>query len=278
MSDIVKNETIDNSKFENIKQIKSNGKEYWTARDLAKVLGYSQWRNFLTPIRKAIESIKSYGENPDNHIKKINSYADIGSGTVREVEDYKLSRLGCYLIAMNGDTTKTEIALAQHYFAQKTRIQELEQKESENRQRIEARKKLTKTEKRLASVVLDGRGVDAKGLGSIKSNGDKVLFGGNNTQDMKKKYGIKNNKALADHLPSVALIAKQLANEITSINTKDKNLLGFYKINQEHTENNKTIRSGLIDRGIYLENLPPEEDIKKVERRINSIDKKKMIK
>lgn len=276
MNEIVENDKSEASKFDNIKRFSSNGESYWSARELSQKLGYTQWRNFVaTPIKKSIESIKSYGENPDLHIKKYTRFSDIGSNTVREIDDYKLSRLGCYLIAMNGDTTKKEIALAQRYFAEKTRLQELQQKEAENRQRIESRKKLTKSEKRLSSVILEKRRrIDRDGLRTIKSNGDKTLFGGKDTKSMKKAYNIKGNKALADHLPNVALIAKQLANEITAINTKEKDLIGFNNINNEHIENSSAVRRGLVERGIFLEKLPPEEDIKKVERRINAADKK----
>lgn len=262
--------------FDDIKHTDAKGNEYWLARELSQVLGYVQWRNFENNIKKAMQSIANTGESVDNHFASISKMVETGPNTVRDIGDMKLTRYACYIIAMNGDPTKPEIAAAQSYFAQQTRRQELREIEETAKQRIEARHKLTDSDKQLSGVVMS-RGVTGMELATIKSEGDKHLFGGNDTRSMKRKYKIDHtSKPLADYLPTIALTAKQLSNEMTTVNAKQKDLKGYWPIGKEHIENNIEVRKSLTERGIYLENLPPEEDIKKVERRIKADEKKRL--
>lgn len=263
------------STFDTIRHTDSKGNEFWYARELSDTLGYVQWRNFENNIKKAMQSIVNIGESVENHFANVSKMVETGYGTARDIGDIKLSRYACYIIAMNGDPTKQEIAMAQTYFAQQTRRQELHEIEASDDKRLAARQKLTESDKLLSGVVMK-RGVTGQELARIKSEGDKHLFGGNDTRTMKIKYSVKGAKPLADYLPTISLTAKQLANEMTAINSEEKDLSGFWPIGKEHVENNQSVRKSLLNRGIKLENLPPEEDIKKVERRLKSEEKKRL--
>lgn len=259
--------------FENIKNIDNFGIEFWMSRDLFKLLDYSEYRHFLPVVEKAKNAAKNSGEVIHNHFEDVLEMVQIGSGAERELDNIKLDRYACYLIVQNSDPSKEVVALGQTYFAQQTRRQELQQLENKDLKRVEARHKLSDSDKVLSGVVMS-RNITSQQLATIKSAGDKHLFGGNDTRDMKRKYKINATKPLADYLPTISLTAKQLANEMTAVNTETKDLHGFGKIGTEHISNNIEIRKSLTARGIKLENLPAEEDVKKVERRIKSADKK----
>ncbi|MDO5544718.1 MAG: DNA damage-inducible protein D [Eubacteriales bacterium] len=196
----------------------------------------------------------------------------MAKGAKREVPDYLLTRYACYLIAQNGDPRKEEIAFAQSYFAVQTRKQELIEDRIQLLERVEARDKLRESEKRLSQNIYE-RGVDDKGFGRIRSKGDRALFGGLTTQDMKDRYGITSGP-LADRLPTLTIAAKNLATEMTNYNVEEKDLQGESPITQEHIQNNRSVRQMLGERGIRPEELPPAEDIKKMERRVKSAEKK----
>jgi DNA-damage-inducible protein D len=261
--------------FDSIKHTLEDGTEYWEARELSVVLGYARWENFENVVKKAKISLENSGGIVENHFRDITKMVEVGSSTVRPVKDILLSRHACYVLAQNGDSSKNEIALAQAYFSQQTQLNEQRERDEKDIDRLEARQKLTLSDKQLSGVILK-RDVDRSGLSFIKSQGDKRLFGGKTTREMKDKYNIKGNKPLADHLPTISLTAKQLVNEMTTINTVDKNLRGRGDIGFEHLKNNDEVRKSLVARGIKLEELPPEEDIKKVQRRVASKGKKKL--
>ena len=246
--------------------------EYWRARDLMPLLGYTRWENFNNAIQRAMESCETSGINVSDHFRDVTKMVPLGSGSARPVSDYMLTRYACYLIAQNGDPRKDEIAFAQSYFAIQTRKQELIEDRIQLIQRIEARDKLRESEKRLSQNIYE-RGVDDKGFARIRSKGDQALFGGRTTQDMKDRYGIKSGP-LADHLPTLTIAAKNLATEMTNYNVEQNDLHGEQSITSEHVQNNRSVRNMLGQRGIKPEELPPAEDIKKLERRVKSEEKK----
>jgi len=258
--------------FEAAKQ-QNDSIEYWSARDMQGILGYAQWKNFEKVIEKAKAACENAGAEVKNHFSEFGKMVDIGSGVSREINDVALTRYACYLVAQNGDTTKSEIAFAQTYFAVQTRKQEIIEQRLLDVARVSAREKLSKSEKKLSGILYE-RGVDEKGFALIRSKGDQVLFGGFNTQMMKKKLGVPESKPLADHLSTLAIKAKDFANELTSHNVVEKDLKGVSKISEEHIENNRAVRKMLGERGVKPENLPAGEDTQKLKRKLASDDKK----
>jgi DNA-damage-inducible protein D len=257
------------STLEDIRQSEDDSDgEYWYARELYPLLGYKAWRNFEPVIERAKDSCKKSGGTIDNHFASVRKMVILGSGAKREIDDVMLSRYACYLIAQNGDPRIPQIAFAQMYFALQTRKQELLEKSVEEVERIISRRQLSETEKEFVSEIYRRGVTDAIDIASIKGSGDKKLFGGLNTNQMKKKLGLRNlKKPLADVLPSVTLKAKDLATEMTTVNSKQKNLYGSNQIKTEHDDNNSSVRNILTSRGIFPEKLPAAEDIKKVESR-----------
>ena len=250
----------------------SDSVEYWFARELQQLLGYSRWEDFEKAVQRGITACENTGVPIENHFRVVPKMVRLGSGSQREVRDYMLTRYACYLIAQNGDPRKDEIAFAQSYFAIQTRKQELIEDRIRLIERMEARDKLKESEKRLSQNIYE-RGVDEKGFGRIRSKGDMALFGGRTTQDMKDRYGITSGP-LADRLPTLTIAAKNLATEMTNYNVEEKDLQGESPITQEHIQNNRSVRQMLGERGIRPEELPPAEDIKKLERRVKSAEKK----
>lgn len=262
------------SKFDTIINIDNeNSIEYWYARDLMPLLGYTRWENFDKTISRAMVSCETSGLPIEDHFRETTKMVQLGSRATRTIKDYMLTRYACYLIAQNGDPQKEEIAFAQGYFAVQTRKQELIAERISYIERTEARDRLKASEKRLSQNIYE-RGVDDLGFGRIRSKGDQALFGGYSTQEMKNRLGVKGNRPLADFLPTLTIAAKNLATEMTNYNVEQKDLYGEAPITREHIQNNSSVRAMLQQRGISPEELPPSEDIKKLERRAKTQDKK----
>ncbi len=260
--------------FEQIVQIQEEiGMEFWLARDIQDILGYAKWDNFAKVIGKAKIACKTSGYDSEDHFLDVGKMIALGKGGQREIVDVALTRYACYLIAQNGDPSKDQIAFAQTYFAVQTRKQELIEQRIAEIERLEARKHLTVSEKELSGIIFERVG-DQKSFGRIRSKGDVALFGGLNTKSMKKKLNMPEKRALADFLPMITIKAKDFANEITNFNIKRDDLKSEHEITKEHINNNRDVRDLLGKRNIKPELLPPEEDAKKVERRLASEERK----
>jgi DNA-damage-inducible protein D len=251
----------------------SAGMEFWHARQLQNLLGYTQWRNFETVIEKAKMACNKAGQSVSDHFADVSKMVEIGSKTERTVDDLALTRYACYLIAQNGDPRKDAIAFAMTYFAVQTRKQEIIETRIAEWERLQAREKLTLSQKELSGVLFE-RGIDGQGFARILSKGDTALFGGVTTQGMKNRLAVPDGRPLADFLPTITIKAKDFANEITNTQVKQQDLQGELKITGEHVKNNRDVRKLLTDRQIAPETLPAAEDVKKLERRLKSEEKK----
>ena len=261
-------------KFENA-AAELEGIECWSARDLQTLLGYSKWENFEKVIQKAKDACKNAGEEIEYHFPDVRKTIPMPKGAEKEINDILLTRYASYLVAQNGDSRKEEIAFAQNYFAVQTRKAELVEHRLLEFERLKAREKLSQTEKQLSGILYE-RGVDSQGFAIIRSKGDQALFR-LNTQTLKKKMGVPPSRPVADFLPTISIKAKDLAAEMTGLNVQNKDLNGQNKIEKEHIDNNQAVRDMLTKRGIVPENLPPAEDVKKLQRKLDS-DEKKLLK
>jgi DNA-damage-inducible protein D len=248
--------------------IEFDGVECWSARELQELLGYSKWENFEKVLDKAKIACNNAGEQIDDHFPDVRKMVNLGSGAEREIDDNLLTRYACYLTAQNGDSRKEEVAFAQNYFAIQTRRAELVEQRLLNHERVKAREKLSQTEKQLSGILYE-RGVDSTGFAVIRSKGDQALFN-LPTLSLKRKLGVPAKRPVADFLPTISIKAKDLSAEMTGLNVQSKDLQGQAKIEREHVDNNLAVRNMLLERGIVPEDLPPAEDVKKIERKLKA--------
>ena len=261
------------SNFEACAQRSDSGVEFWLARDIQHLLGYSEWRNFVAVINKGKTACEVSGHTVADHFVDVNKMVDLGSGSQRDIDDLMLTRYACYLIAQNGDSRKQEIAFAQTYFAVQTRKAELIEQRLLDAERVSARKKLSATEHELSEVIFEQVGGSNQDFAVIRSKGDHALFG-KTTQAMKSQWKVPDGRPLADFAPTIILKAKDFAAEITIFNARQHQMGSEAAVSREHVTNNAAVRNTLLERGIRPESLPPAEDVKKVERRLLSEDKK----
>ncbi len=259
-----------NQNLDEIKHVEQD-LEYWSARELMPLLGYTTWRMFNNALERARESCKKSDQSINYHFVDADKMIQTGKGATRNVKDYFLTRYACYLVAQNGDPRKIEIAQAQTYFAIQTRKQELSQQYLEENKRLESREKLKETEQKIESTVYK-RGIKLPSeFGIFKDNHIKALYGGISTAQLKKKRSIPKSRALADFDTTVELKAKDFALAMTDHNIKEKNLQGSFKLNEEVIKNSKATRKTLLSRGIRPESLKPQEDLKKISSRHKEI-------
>jgi DNA-damage-inducible protein D len=252
---------------------RDEGTEFWLARELQELLGYTQWRNFEQVIEKARQACAGAGQEVGDHFADVSKMVELGSGARREIEDVALTRYAAYLLAQNGDPRKPEVAFAQTYFAIQTRKMELVETRLAELERLEARRRLTESERELSGVIFE-RLDERESFARIRSKGDGALFGGWTTRAMKERLGVPDGRPLADFLPTITIKAKDLANEMTVHNIKERNLRTESAITDEHVANNRELREALGARGIRPEQLPPAEDVKKLERRLKADERK----
>jgi DNA-damage-inducible protein D len=262
------------STFEEHAQQTEGGVEYWLARDLQTLLGYTKWDNFLNVVAKAKTACEVSGHQVVDHFADVGKTIRMPKSAEKEVPDIMLTRYACYLIAQNGDPRKQEIAFAQTYFAIQTRRAEIIEQRLLEAERVSARKKLSVTEKELSEVIYEQTGGN-EDFALIRSKGDQALFS-KSTRAMKAQWKVPDNRPLADFAPTIILKAKDFAAEITIFNARQHGMTSETAISDEHIINNKAVRDTLLERGIRPEHLPAAEDVKKVERRIATEEKKSL--
>jgi DNA-damage-inducible protein D len=264
------NQTI----FEQIKRLDQTKNEYWTARDLAKVLEYSEYRHFKPVIDRAKEACKNSGYKVADHFEDILGMVSIGSGAEREIEDIKLSRYACYLIVQNADPTKEVVALGQSYFAVQTRLQEIQQMKAyqqlntEEEKRVFLRKEMAEHNKHLAEAAKSAGVIEPVDYAIFQNHGYMGLYGGLDSKGIHKRKGLRKSESILDHMGSTELAANLFRATQTEEKLKRENIKGKQKANQTHFEVGKKVRKTIEELGGTVpENLPVADSIKKLDKK-----------
>lgn len=260
--------------FEQIRQVDEFGNEYWGARQLAKALDYTDFRNFISVIGKAKEACKNSGHEVENHLVDFNEMVPIGSGAQREMESYKLSRYACYLIVQNADPSKEIVATGQTYFAIQTRLQEIKQMDEYNRlsteeeKRLFLRNEMKKHNSQLAEATKDAGVIESKDYAIFQNHGYMGLYGGLDAKGIHAKKGLKKSQQILDHMGSTELAANLFRATQTEEKLRRENIKGKAKANQTHYEVGKKVCQTIKEIGGTMpENLPTEETIKQIENK-----------
>ena len=259
------------SLFEQIKQTDENGNEYWAARQLAKVLEYTDFRNFSAVITKAKEACTNSGQLIENHLVDFNEMVPIGSGAYRQMESVKLSRYACYLVVQNADPGKEVVALGQTYFAVQTRMQEIQQMDaynqlnSENEKRLFLRNELAKHNTQLAAAAKQAGVVESVDYAIFQNHGYMGLYGGLDAKGIHTKKRLKKSQQILDHMGSTELAANLFRATQTEEKLRNENIKGKQNANQTHLEVGKKVRQTIKELGGTMpENLPSADSIKKI--------------
>jgi len=258
--------------FESIRQLDADGNEFWIARQLAKVLDYSEYRHFQPVIERAKESCRNSDHAVEDHFEDVLDMVDIGSGAKRQIADLRLSRYACYLIVQNGDPSKPVIANGQTYFALQTRRQELSDNEtfarlSENDKRLAIRNELAEHNKHLAAAAKDAGVETPLDYAIFQDHGYKGLYGGRGAKDIHAIKGLKKSQKILDHMGSTELAANLFRATQTEEKLRRDKVRGKQKANQTHFEVGKKVRQTIDELGGTMpEALPtPEKSIQQIE-------------
>ena len=258
--------------FESIKKIDENGVEYWQSRDLAKILEYADYRNFITVINKAKEACSNSGNDVLDHFGDITEMVTIGSGAQRPIDTIKLTRYACYLTVQNADPSKTIVAQAQTYFAIQTRIAEVQQMEEYNRlsteeeKRLFLREEMAKHNSQLADAAKDAGVIEPRDYAIFQNYGYQGLYGGLGAQDIHARKGLKKSQKILDHMGSTELAANLFRATQTEEKLRRENIKGKMKANKTHYDVGKKVRQTIKELGGTMpEDLPVAESIKSVE-------------
>lgn len=270
--------------FEQIKRLDENGTEYWSARELSKVLEYLEYRNFQPAIERAKEACQNSDQKIENHFVHTHEMVTIGSKAERQIENIKLSRYACYLIVQNADPSKEVVALGQTYFAVQTRLQEIRQMEaynnlpSDDEKRLFLRNELRRHNIQLADAAKNAGVIDAVDYAIFQNFGYQGLYGGLTAKDIHIRKGLKKSQHILDHMGSTELAANLFRATQTEEKLRRENIKGKPKANQTHFEVGKKVRQTIQELGGEMpENLPIEESIKKVEKNLPKTGKKKKL-
>jgi len=261
--------------FEQIKRIDEQGNEYWSGRDLAKVLEYSEYRHFKPVIEKAKDACKNSGQPVENHFEDYLEMVKIGSGAQRPFDDgIKLSRYACYLIVQNADPSKEIVAIGQTYFAIQTRLQEIRQMDGYNRlstdeeKRLFLRNEMKRHNIQLADAAKDAGVIDPMDYAVFQNHGYSGLYGGLDAKGIHQRKGLKKSQNILDHMGSTELAANLFRATQTEEKLRRENIRGKAKANQTHFEVGKKVRQTIEELGGTMpENLPSEESIKQLENK-----------
>lgn len=260
--------------FEQIKRVDDDGEEFWSARDLSKALGYSEYRHFLPVLEKAKEACKKSGQSPQDHIEDLLDMIEIGKGGMRQVESVKLSRYACYLIVQNSSPDKEIVALGQTYFAVQTRLQEIRQMEeydrlsTEDEKRVFLRKELANHNRHLADAARGAGVLDPVDYAIFQNFGYRGLYGGLDAKGIHSKKALKKGQQILDHMGSTELAANLFRATQTEDKLRRDPIKGKRQANQTHFEIGAKVRKTIEDIGGTMpENLPVVESIKQIDRR-----------